>query len=133
MPNATLKNRLTSWEVLSSSLKAQIADLPHLQDDQAAFELLLEEGLALEARQGAETAALRLTNQRRAELLQKGVALYERLGAALRHKFGPENKKLHEFGFRPRSTTPRRRTKKAPEGKPAPAVANAAVETPVQS
>lgn len=90
MATPTLKRLLASWEVMSSNLKARLGDIPHLTEDQQTFEKIVNDGVELEAEQGIHTSALRITNQKRAELIERGSALHERLVAGLQHKFGAD-------------------------------------------
>lgn len=102
MPTLSFKEKLTSWEVMSTNLKARLDEIPHMSEDQAALEALLAEGRGLEAQQGMYTAALRETNRKRVLLEIRGDELRERMAGSLRGKFGPTSHRLYEFGLKPR-------------------------------
>lgn len=110
MPSLSLKEKLSIWETLSVNLKAQLEEVPHLSEDQSALERLTEEGRALEAQQGIHMAALRETNRQRLDLERRGDELRDRMAGALRHKYGPTSKRLHEFGLKPKAERRRRLT-----------------------
>ena len=102
MPTLSLREKLIAWEVMSSNLKAQLADIPQMSDDQAALERLVAQGQELENQQGTKLADLRELNLRRRDLEKNGDALRERMAAGLRHKLGVDNKRLLEFGVKPK-------------------------------
>jgi chromosome segregation ATPase len=108
MATPSLKEKLANWEMMSSNLKAQLADIPHLTADQAALEHLVAEGQALAAQQGIHLASLRETNRQRFDLEKRGDELQDRLAGALRCQFGPKSPKLHEFGVKPRASRHRK-------------------------
>lgn len=103
MATQSFKEKLASWEVMSTNLKAQLDQVPYLSEDQAALEALLAEGRGLEAQQGMYIAALRETNRKRVVLEIRGDEMRERMAGSLRGKFGPTSQRLHEFGVRPRT------------------------------
>lgn len=110
MATQSFKEKLTSWEVMSTNLRPQLDELPHMVQELATLEELLAEGRILEAQQGMHTAALRETNRKRLLLEQRGDELRERMSGSLRGKLGAASKRLHEFGVKPKAERRRRLT-----------------------
>jgi hypothetical protein len=102
MPTPSRREKLVAWEVLSTSLKSQLTEIPQMADDQAALERLVAQAQELEVQQGRRLADLREINARRRELEKDGDVLRERMAAGLRHKLGVDNKRLLEFGLKPK-------------------------------
>ena len=115
MPSLTFREKLIACEVMSTNLKAQLTAIPQMADDQAALEGLLARAQELEAQQGKRLADLRETNLLRRELKKEVDVLRERMAAGLRHKLGVDNKRLLEFGLKPKPE--QRRKPQTPEQK----------------
>jgi hypothetical protein len=102
MPTPSFREKLVGWEVLSTSLKSQLTEIPQMTEDQAALERLVAQAQELEVQQGKRLADLREINAQRRDLEKDGDVLRERMAAGLRHKLGVGNKRLLEFGLKPK-------------------------------
>ncbi len=115
MPTPSFREKIVAWEVLSTSLKTQLTEIPQMSEDQAALERLVAQAQELEVQQGKALADLREINNRRRNLERDGDLLRERMSAGLRHKLGVGNKRLLEFGLKPKPV--QRRKPLTPEQK----------------
>jgi hypothetical protein len=112
----TQDETLASWEALSTTAKAQLADNPQAASDQAALEAIIGQVKAANVDQDALNAKLRDSIRSRKEMTAQGSKLRSRLVAHLQSKFGPDSEMLREFGLRPKSL--RRKTASPPTENP---------------
>jgi hypothetical protein len=98
------------WELFNNALKPMLPDLPHLAQDQAEFETLVNEAKGLDAQQKQLRGKLQDTTQLRRAAYLKGVDLHERLATQLKGKIGLRNQNLVGFGLRPRKVPKSRKT-----------------------
>jgi DNA repair exonuclease SbcCD ATPase subunit len=109
MATRSIQETIADWEVMHSNLGSQIDAMPHLDADHEALQALIAGFKALENEQESLKAALRETNQKRAEMLQSGRELTGRIAASLRGRFGLHSEQLVRYGIKPRPREIRRR------------------------
>ena len=103
--------RTTRWDVLVTNLKPELSGMPHVADDLKKLEDMLTEARTLETqREDLRSQAQKATGQLK-QVLRDGDKLRTRLGSNLKGKLGFSDETLVKYGFRPRSTTVRRRKK----------------------
>jgi len=107
--------RTTRWDVLVTNLKPELSGMPHVADDLKKLEDMLTEARTLETqREDLRSQAQKATGQLK-QVLRDGDKLRTRLGSNLKGKLGFSDETLVKYGFRPRSTTVRRRKKEDPQ------------------
>lgn len=123
----SFREKLTSWEVLSSNLGANLNHFPGLETRHEAFAGIIAEGLSLVAQQDASEAQFRSLIERRNDLERRGNHAREYLVAALREALGVSNPLLLGYDIRPRVS--RRRPLPEPTAPPLEKPPSAAAET----
>lgn len=103
----SLKDRLSQWEILQTTLRPQLGEIPQLTEDLALLERILLDGKSLEALRGSLLESLAASSRTRKELMVEGDAVFRRMNLALRAKFGPKSERLLKYGVTPER--PRRR------------------------
>jgi len=110
----SLSERISRWHVLVSNLQDGIATVPHVADDLKELQGLLGQARALESEQEDLRSQLRKATTNLRGLGKQGDAVRGRLGASLRGKLGFSDETLIKFGFKPRPTIRRGKSKSAP-------------------
>jgi hypothetical protein len=97
----TQSGKLGEWSRLGVTVRANSADLPHLDTPVSQLEALLAQGVDLTK----EQSAFRASKQERSQQLQSVLAAGTRLATLLRNAvtqhYGPTSEKLAEFGLQP--------------------------------
>ena len=118
MPGLSQQKTVAFCELLSSTLKTFLDEMPHLQQEVATLDGLIVElkgfGNEQEAIRGRSREITRLRN----DAEKRSLDLRSRIVAQLQGKLGFSNESLMAFGITPRKTTRRRRAK-PPEETPA--------------
>jgi len=117
----TQSGKLGEWSRLGVTVRANSADLPHLDTPVSQLEALLAQGVDLTKEQGAFRASKQERSQQLQSVLAAGTRLATLLRNAVTQHYGPTSEKLTEFGLQPF------RGRKA---KPAPAPVPEAPPTP---
>jgi hypothetical protein len=103
---------LGEWNRLGVTVRANSADLPHLETPVARLETLLVQGLDLTKEQGVFRASKQERTQQLQVVLAEGTRLATLLRTAVKQHYGPTSEKLAEFGLKPFRG---RKVKPAPE------------------
>jgi len=115
----TYAGMLGDWRRLLEPLKANAADLPHLEAPRAKLEALLTQAVGLSQEQAARTAAKQDISQQLKSTVAEGQRLATLLRSAVKEHYGIRSEKLAEFNVQPfRGKV--RKAKVAPEGSGAP-------------
>jgi hypothetical protein len=112
---SSVPERIARWKVTTAGLRPILTEVPHLVEIHGELEDVTLQSEELDARHEALKAETREVNRIREELARTGDDLRQRLGAALKTRYGFTSKKLIEFGFKPR---PARRQPPAPQTPP---------------
>ena len=112
------------WGVLASGLKANAADLPHLEGHREQIEAILTQAQGLLAEQKSQTASKQDLTRRIETLVDQGTKIASFLRHGVKQHYGTRSEKLVEFDLLPFRG-------KAPVVKPpAPEIKPPAVEAP---
>ncbi len=117
MPGLSFQKIVSYCELLNATLKAYLAELPHLQPESESLDDLIAEVKELDQEQQELKGRAREVTRRRQEAELRGQDLRSRVVAQLRGKLGFTNESLYAFGIIPRKRTRRRPTPK-PEQPP---------------
>lgn len=109
MPKKGFAENTVTWERLSERLKEHAAALPHLQEQRAELEAVIQEARALKSEHLNLTAAALSAARRLRETVARGNQLESRLRLLLKGSLGGQSEKLIQFGVQPRR--PRRKKK----------------------
>ena len=106
-------------------MKANAADLPHLEASRVKLDTFRERAEALYSEQSTFTAGKQEATKKLQEVLRAGNVLVDLLRTAAREHYGASSEKLVEFGVqpfrgRPRKAGPPPTEKPEPEPKPEP-------------
>ncbi len=104
--------RFTRWQVLVNNLK-ESAVLPHVAEEIAQLEALLEEARTLQSRFEHFRTQAREVQAELQRIDRLGDTVRGRLGANLRGKLGFTSESLIRYGYKPRPAGVRRRTTEA--------------------
>jgi hypothetical protein len=96
-------------------MRANSADLPHLEISMARLDALLAQGLNLSKEQAVFQAGKQESTQQLQTVLVEGTRLATLLRNALKQHYGPTSEKLAEFGLKPFRG---RKARQAPEPDP---------------
>lgn len=119
MPGLSHQKTVAYCELLHTTLKAYLEEMPHLSEEWTSLDGLLIELKGYSNEQEALKGRFREISRLRREAEQRSLELRSRIVAQLRGKLGFTNETLMAFGITPRSTTRRRRTTtKPPEETP---------------
>jgi hypothetical protein len=118
MPGLSFQRIVADCELLNSTLKPQLPELPHLQEESAGLETLIEDAKTFSNEQQVLRGRLREITRLRREAELRSQDLRSRIVAQIRGKLGFKNENLLGFGI-----TPRKRVRKKPERKPEPGAA----------
>ena len=115
MPGISFQKIVTDCELLNSTLKPQLPEMPHLQDESAGLETLIVEAKTLSNEQQVLRGRLQEITRLRREAELRSQDLRSRIVAQLRGKLGFKNENLLGYGI-----VPRKKVRKKPEKKKAP-------------
>jgi len=97
----TQSGKLGEWSRLGVTVRANIADLPHLDTPVSQLEALLAQGVGLTKEQSAFRASKQERSQQLQSVLATGTRLATLLRSAVTQHYGPTSEKLAEFGLQP--------------------------------
>jgi len=97
----TQSGKLGEWSRLGVTVRANSADLPHLDTPVSQLETLLAQGMDLTKEQLAFRASKQERSQQLQSVLAAGTRLATLLRAAVKQHYGPTSEKLAEFGLQP--------------------------------
>jgi hypothetical protein len=110
MPGISFQKIVSYCELLNTTLKPQLTELPHLQDESNALDALITEAKVLDNEQQVLRGRLKEITRQRREAELRGQDLRSRIAVQLQGKLGFKNENLLGFGI-----TPRKRVRKKPE------------------
>jgi hypothetical protein len=102
-------NRITSWDLTSTSVKPHLADMPQVQPLLSELDTLIPDARSLDSRMELARSQARDLTKQRHDLETQGEDLRRRIASHLRGTFGFTSEQLVQFGINPR---PRVRRKK---------------------
>jgi hypothetical protein len=126
MPGQSFQKIVSYCELLNSTLKPQLTDMPHLQDESTELDALIAQAKSLDNEQQVLRGRLREITRLRREAELHGQDLRSRIAAQIRGKIGFANENLLGFGI-----PPRKRTRKKPGSSQEPPPTPAPTPTPV--
>jgi hypothetical protein len=132
MAGNSFADDIRNWDLLNKALKPLLPEMPHLAEEQAQLEALIEQAKILDSEQRVLRGKVQDATKKRRDAQLQGVELRERLAVQIKGKLGLRNKNLVSFGLTPR--TPRKPRSKGGTGTPGPTLAPApkpAVKAPV--
>jgi hypothetical protein len=97
----TQSAKLGGWNRLGVTVRANSADLPHLETSVARLETLLARGVDLTKEQAVFRASKQEKTQQLNAVLDEGARLATLLRNAVKQHYGPTSEKLAEFGLKP--------------------------------
>lgn len=121
MPGQSFQKIVSFCELLNATLKPQLTEMPHLQDESTALDALVAQAKSLDNEQQVLRGRLREITRLRRETERNGQDLRSRIVAQIRGKMGFDNENLLGFGIPPRKRT-RKKTPDSPD-QPTPAPA----------
>lgn len=119
MPGVSQQKTIAFCELLNTTLKPQLEEMPHLKEDSASLDGVVTELKGLSNEQEALKGRSREITRLRKDAEKRSQVLRSRIVAQLQGKLGFSNESLLAFGITPRKTTRRRRATKPPEETPA--------------
>jgi hypothetical protein len=128
MPGLSFQKITSLCELLNSTLKPQLKDLPHLQDESTQLDVLIAKTKSLDGEQQGLIGRLREITRLRREAETEGQDLRSRVAAQIRGKLGFKNENLIAFGIPPRKRTRKKGEKTTPP--PTPETPPPATQTP---
>jgi hypothetical protein len=102
-------NRITSWDLTSTSVKPHLADMPQVQPLQTELETLIPDARSLDSRMELARSQARDLTQQRQAIEKRGEDLRRRIASHLRGTFGFTSEQLIQFGVNPRPRVIRRK------------------------
>lgn len=117
MPGLSFQKTVAYCELLSSTLKPQLEEMPHLKDESENLDALIAELKGLDSQQMALKGRLQEIIHQRQNAERRGQTLRSRIGAQLQGKLGFTNENLVSFGINPRKAGRRRRPAQPTEEK----------------
>lgn len=118
MPALSFQKIVSQAELLNSTLKPRLIELPHLQGESEDIDELLTDVKGLSQEQETLRGRLKEITRLRREAERRGTELRSRVVAQLKGKLGFTNENLLAYGI-----TPHKRDRKKPTPKKAPLVA----------
>jgi hypothetical protein len=112
MPGLSYQKTVAFCELLSSTLKPQLEEMPHLRGESESLDGLIFELKGLDSQQQVLKGRLQEITRLRQEAERRGQALRSRIAAQLQGKLGFTNENLLSFGISPRK--PGRRRSESP-------------------
>lgn len=128
MPGVSFQTIVANCELLNSTLKPRLPELPHLQEESESLDTLVGEAKMLSNEQQVLRGRLREITRLRREAELRSQDLRSRIVAQLRGKLGFKNENLLGFGI-----TPQKRVRKKPEKKPASGTVPASSASPPEA
>lgn len=119
MPGLSYQKTVAYCELLSSTLKPQLDEMPHLKGESESLDALIAELKDLNSQQHALKGHLQEIIHLRQDAERRGQALRSRIAAQLQGKLGFTNENLLSFGIIPRKARRRRATQPPEETKDA--------------
>jgi len=119
MPGLSFRKIISLSELLNTTLKPQLTEMPHLKQDSDDLDQIVANAKALDQEQQTLTGRLREITRLRKQAEQSSSDLRSRVAAQLKGKLGFTNENLLAYGITPRK---RSRKKSAPQNPPPPAV-----------
>lgn len=117
MPGLSQQKTVAYCELLSTTLKQHLEEMPHLKDESEGLDGTIVELKGLSNEQEALRGRSREITRLRREAERRSQQLRSRIVAQLQGKLGFTNESLMAFGITPRKTVRRRRATKPPEEK----------------
>jgi hypothetical protein len=114
MAGVSFPKIVTDCELLKNSLEPLLAEMSHLNGENAELDAFLSEVKSLNQRQKELTGQLRQITRLRKEAQLRGQDLRSRVAAQLRGKLGFKNEHLMKFGLLPRRKPVRRKEEEEP-------------------
>ena len=108
MPGLSYQKTVAFCELLSSTLKPQLEEMPHLKDEAENLDELIAELKGLDNQQQALRGRLQEITHLRQDAERRGQSLRSRIAAQLQGKLGFTNENLVAFGIIPRKPGRRR-------------------------
>lgn len=115
MPGQSFQKIVSYCELLNSTLKPQLAEMPHLQDESTELDALIVKAKSLDNEQQVLRGRLREITRLRREAELEGQDLRSRIAAQIRGKIGFHNENLLGFGIPPRKRTRKKPQQDSPE------------------
>ncbi|HEX7186397.1 MAG TPA: hypothetical protein VF756_31535 [Thermoanaerobaculia bacterium] len=113
MPGLSYQKTVAYCELLSSTLKPQLEEMPHLKGDSESLDLVIAELKELDSQQQALKARLQEITHLRQDAERRGQSLRSRIAAQIQGRLGFTNESLLAYGINPRK--PGRRRAATPE------------------
>jgi hypothetical protein len=110
MPGLSHQKTVAFCELLSTTLKEHLPEMPHLTEESTSLDGLITELKGLSNEQEALKGRSREISRLRREAEQRSQSLRSRIVAQLQGKLGFKNESLLAFGITPRKTRRRRAT-----------------------
>ena len=130
MPGISHQKTVAFCELLSTTLKEHLEQMPHLTDESVGLDGLITELKDLSNEQEALKGRSREVSRLRREAEQRSQSLRSRIVAQLQGKLGFKNETLLAFGITPRKTRRRRAVAPPEEQSSTSPKKNAAQDTP---
>ena len=112
MPGLSFQKTIALAELLNSTLKPQLTDMPHLTQDSQDLDKVILNVKALDQEQETLTGRLREVTRLRQEAELSSNDLRSRIAAQLKGKLGFTNENLRAYGIPPRKRDRKKPTKK---------------------
>jgi hypothetical protein len=103
----TFAKKITEWELINSSIKPHLQEMPYLQEIVTALDALIAEARDVDSRQETARGQWDDLVHHRQKVEKAGEALRRRAASHLRGAFGFTSDELVRFGVRTRKTGPR--------------------------
>jgi len=133
MPGLSHQKTVVFCELLSTTLKSHLEQMPHLTTESEGLDGLITELKDLSSEQEALKGRSREVSRLRREVEQRSQVMRSRIIAQLQGKLGFKNETLLAFGITPRKTRRRKATTPPEEQSSAGPKKNAAQDTPSSS
>jgi hypothetical protein len=129
MPSQSFQKIVSLSELLNTTLKQQLTEMPHLKGESEELDQLITDVKGLDQEQETLRGRLLEIVRKRKEAERRGNDLRSRVAAQLRGKLGFTNENLLAYGIKPRKRERKKPTKKQV---PPPEVTTAAGQQPAQ-
>jgi hypothetical protein len=129
MPGLSHQKTVVFCELLSTTLKSQLEQMPHLTTESEGLDELITQLKDLSSEQEALKGRSREVSRLRREVEQRSQVMRSRIVAQLQGKLGFKNETLLAFGITPRKTR-RRKATTPPEEQPSAGHKQSAVKEP---
>jgi hypothetical protein len=128
MASVTFAGYMIDWDDLIVKVRANLADLPHLEGYLMELEKERVEAKAARDRQLTLQADAQQATRNLQDSLKRGNDLAVRMRGGIRSKYGNTSEKLADFGMQPRRKRKSTKEKPTPEGEKKPAPSTAAAD-----